>query len=207
MSSAVNIIPIAKLKTSSQQPPTRLAAAMLLAIVVLTASYATAGDLQIKIPKRTKPTPVQQLNQEGVKALSKNDVPSAKRAFYKAYMLDPKNPFTLNNLGYALEKEGELEQAVRYYSLAASSASDEKIVVALNRSWRGRSISEVAEINAQAARRELSTEGTSEAKVARLNLRGVSALNRNQRAQARQYFQEAYRLDPGNAFSLNNMGY
>src|SRR6266568_419356 len=303
MSSAVNIIPIAKLKTSSQQPPTRLAAAMLLAIVVLTASYATAGDLQIKIPKRTKPTPVQQLNQEGVKALSKNDVPRAKRAFYKAYLLDPddpftlnnlgyiselngeiekaqkfydlsaasnsnaavvyssnpdlkgkevsqvagnavsapmqvnrlnvaamglmlkdrapeaeitlrkalgldpKNPFTLNNLGYALEKEGELEQAVRYYSLAASSASDEKIVVALNRSWRGRSISEVAEINAQAARRELSTEGTSEAKVARLNLRGVSALNRNQRAQARQYFQEAYRLDPGNAFSLNNMGY
>jgi Flp pilus assembly protein TadD len=291
---------LAKLKISTSI--FRLVAAALLALIFV-GSSAMAADLRIKVPKRTKPTPVQQLNQEGVKALSKNDISRAKRAFYKAYLLDPddpftlnnlgyvaelngeiekaqkfydfaaasnsnaavvyssnpdlkgkevsqvagnavsapmqvnrlnvaamglmlkdrapeaeitlrkalgldpKNPFTLNNLGYALEKEGELEQAVRYYSLAATSASDEKIVVAVNRGWRGRSISEVANLNAQAARRELSTEGSNEAKVARLNLRGVSALNRNQRVLARQYFEEAYRLDPGNAFSLNNMGY
>jgi len=272
-------------------------------LVIFLSLGAPAKDLQIKIPKRTKPTPVQALNQEGVKALSRHDNARAKRAFYKAYLidpddpftlnnlgyvaeldgdidraqkfyefsaantsdatvalssnpelkgkqvsqvagnavsapmqvnrlnvaamglmmkdrapeaeltlrkalaLDPKNPFTLNNLGYALEKEGELEQATRFYQAAATSGSNEKVVVSFNRSWRGLPISEVASRNAQAARRELSTEGTSEARVARLNLRGVSALNRNQNAQARQYFQEAYRIDPDNAFSLNNMGY
>jgi Flp pilus assembly protein TadD len=274
-----------------------------LALILLFALSAPAADLQIKIPKRTKPTPVQALNQEGVRALAKNDIAHAKRAFYKAYLidpddpftlnnlgyiaeldgdidhaqkfydlaattgsdasialssnpdlkgkqvsqvagnavsapmqvnrlnvsamglmmkdrapeaelalrkalaLDPRNPFTLNNLGFALEKEGELEQAVRFYQQAAAIGSNEKVVVALNRNWRGRPISEVATLNENAARRELSTDGTSEARVARLNLRGVSALNRNQTAQARQYFQQAYGIDPDNAFSLNNMGY
>lgn len=280
---------------------TALAGGVLLAVMML--AMCAGADVQIKIPKRTKPTPVQQLNQQGVKYLAKQDINNAKRVFYKAYLLDPddpftlnnlgyvaeldgeieraqkfydlaaanssdatvaissnpelegkqvsqvagnavsipmqvnrlnvaamglmmkdrapeaevilrralalepRNPFTMNNLGYALEKEGELEQALRLYSQAANSGSNEKVVVALNRSWRGRPITEIAARNAQMARRELSVEGSSEAKVARLNLRGVSALNRNQKAQALQYFQQAYRLDPRNAFCLNNMGY
>jgi Flp pilus assembly protein TadD len=271
--------------------------------ILLAVAPAQAADLHVKIPKHSKATPVQQLNQEGVKALENNDIAHAKRAFYRAYLLDPddpftlnnlgyvaeldgelekaqkfydlsaasgsnaaiafssnpqlegkevsrvagsalsasmqvnrlniaamglllkdrapeaeitlrkalaidpKNPFTMNNLGFALEKEGELEQAVRCYTMAAASGSDEKVVVAFNRSWRGREITEVASINERAARRELSAEGSTEAKVTRLNLRGVSALNRNQPVLARTYFQQAYKLDPGNAFSLNNMGY
>ena len=278
------------------------AVALLLAAILSLAS-AQAADLHVKLPKRSKPTPVQQLNQDGVKALARNNIARAKRAFYRAYLLDPddpftlnnlgyvaeldgelekaqkfydlaaanpsnalvafssnpewkgkevsqvagnalsstmqvnrlnvaamglmmkdrapeaeltlhkalllnpKDPFTLNNLGYALEKEGELEQALHDYELAARSGSNEKVVVAFNRNWRGRPISEVAGINAEAARHELATEATTEAKVTRLNLRGVSALNRNQPAQARQFFQQAYRIDPSNAFSLNNMGY
>ncbi len=282
---------------------TRLAGGVLLALL-LSVTSTQAADLHINIPKHTKPTPVQRLNQEGVQALAKNDTARAKRAFYHAYLLDPddpftlnnlgyvaeldgeidkaqkfydlsaantsnavialssnpalkgkevsqvagnavsvsmqvnrlnvaamglmmkdrapeaeislhkalllepNNPFTLNNLGYALEKEGELEQATHYYDLAAASGSNEKVVVALSRSWRGHPISEIASVNAQAARRDLAAEqGSSENKVARLNLRGVSALNHNQLAQARQFFQQAYRIDPGNAFSLNNMGY
>jgi tetratricopeptide (TPR) repeat protein len=43
--------------------------------------------------------------------------------------------------------------------------------------------------------------------VARLNLRGVSAINRNERRLGLQYLQQAYALDPNNAFTLNNMGY
>ena len=43
--------------------------------------------------------------------------------------------------------------------------------------------------------------------MARLNTRGVSAINRNDFKLARQYFEEAYKLDPKNAFALNNMGY
>jgi Flp pilus assembly protein TadD len=150
---------------------------------------------------------VNRLNVSAMGLMMKDRAPEAELALRKALALDPRNPFTLNNLGFALEKEGELEQAVSFYQLAAAIGSHEKVVVALNRNWRGRPISEVASLNADAARRELSTEGTSEARVARLNLRGVSALNRNQTAQARQYFQQAYRIDPDNAFSLNNMGY
>ena len=43
--------------------------------------------------------------------------------------------------------------------------------------------------------------------MARLNTRGVAAINRNDYVLARQYFQKAYKLDPRNAFALNNMGY
>jgi tetratricopeptide repeat protein len=45
------------------------------------------------------------------------------------------------------------------------------------------------------------------AKVARLDTRGVAAINRNDYKLARQYFEQAYKLDPKNAFALNNMGY
>ncbi len=45
------------------------------------------------------------------------------------------------------------------------------------------------------------------AKVARLNTRGVAAINRNDYKLARTYFEQAYKLDPQNAFALNNMGY
>jgi tetratricopeptide (TPR) repeat protein len=38
-------------------------------------------------------------------------------------------------------------------------------------------------------------------------LQGVAAINRNNRQEARQYFQQAYALDQNNAFSLNNLGY
>ena len=43
--------------------------------------------------------------------------------------------------------------------------------------------------------------------MARLNTRGVAAINRNDYKLARQYFEQAYKLDPRNAFALNNMGY
>jgi Flp pilus assembly protein TadD len=43
--------------------------------------------------------------------------------------------------------------------------------------------------------------------VALLNLRGVSALNRNDVQEAFNDFSKAYRLAPDNAFSLNNQGY
>ena len=45
------------------------------------------------------------------------------------------------------------------------------------------------------------------AQVARLNTRGVAAINRNDYKLARQYFEQSYKLDPKNAFALNNMGY
>ena len=100
--------------------PVRSTSTLLLAILLAVAS-AHAADINIKIPKRTKPTPVQSLNQQGVKALGKNDISAAKRAFYHAYLLDPDDPFTLNNLGYVAELDGEIDKAQKFYDLAAAN--------------------------------------------------------------------------------------
>src|SRR5260370_25962528 len=67
--------------------------------------------------------------------------------------LDPRNPFTLNNLGFAMEGQGDLESALRYYNDASLTHSSEPIVVALDPHRRGRPISDVAFNNIQAVRR------------------------------------------------------
>jgi Flp pilus assembly protein TadD len=264
-----------------------------------------SADFRVTLPKRTKPTKVQQLNRDGVKAIQKHDYDVAKKLFYQAYLLDPddpftlnnlgfmaeldgdvdrasrfydlaqqqnsdavidradskksegktvaqvaghadqgnmqvnqlniralqllkqerapeadtvltrslaldaKNPFTLNNLGFAKEKEGELEAALNYYNQAAALGSTEPIIVSAHRDWRGRPISEVAGDNAEKVRILIRQEQSADrlAKVQRLNLQGVSALNRNDRRAARQDFEQAYKLDPTDAFTLNNMGF
>jgi len=269
----------------------------------LLAGAAQAADLHIKLPKRSKPTAVQKLNQEGVKAIQKHKYELARKLFYQAYLLDANdpftlnnlgyiselsgetdraerfyslaadntsdatiahassdqvkgklvsqvagrapdkqlqinrynvqaigllmkdrapeadlllqqalaldthNPFTLNNLGFAKEKEGELEQALVFYSRAANSNSSEPVVVTVNKEWRGRPISEVAAENVKKLRKLMANDETLSARVARLNLEGVSAMNRNDHAAARRYFEQAYKLDPNDAFTLNNMGY
>ena len=82
-------------------------------------SKAQAGDLKITIPKRSHPTPIQRLNREGVDALRKHNYKKAESLFYKAYLFDPDDPFTLNNVGYIAELQGQVERAQRFYQLAA----------------------------------------------------------------------------------------
>lgn len=264
---------------------------------------ASAQELRIPLPKKSKYTPVQQLNRDGVRAVQKHDLEKAKRLFYKAYLIDPNDPFTLNNLGYmaelegdldraqryydqakantseavvdksteksvegkevakvagdvsgqqvsvnqlnseavrllnedrapeadlvlqqalnikandpftlnnmgfAKEKQGDLEQAIKYYQRAANTHSSDRIVVTANKDWRGKPISDVAARNAQAASAQLAKASDLENRVARLNLQGVSAMNRNDRKTARDDFRHAYKLDPNNSFAINNMGY
>ena len=273
------------------------------ALLLVLVATAWPGDLRLNLPKRTQPTPVQTLNQLGVKALEKHAYAKAKALFYKAYLLDPNDPFTLNNLGYIAELDGQVERAQRFYALAAEQTSDalveqstspsavgksvalvaghapdtrlkvnetnlasislllkdrapeadilleralalepsnaftlnnlgytqekegewekalsyynraanlhsnEPVVVTVNPKWRGRGISEVARQNADNLRKLMNSQETAPARGARLNLRGVSALNRNDHRTAREDFQSAYRLDPNDAFTLNNMGY
>jgi Flp pilus assembly protein TadD len=147
------------------------------------------------------------LNVQALSLLNKDRAPEADLILQKALKLDPKNPFTLNNLGYTKEKEGELEAALSYYSAAAALNSQEPIVVTVKSNWRGKPISEIAGDSAAKLRKALQTTETVDAKVSRLNLEGVSALNRNDRGSALQYFQRAYKLNPEDAFTLNNMGY
>ncbi len=277
---------------------------MISVAALLLAGVAQADkSIRVNLPKRTKPTPVQQLNRDGVQAIEKHQYDKAKKLFYKAYLLDPNDPFTLNNLGYVAELEGDVERAQRYYTLASSLPSEavvdrannpgaegkpvatvagttaetgmegnrlnvaaiglllkdrapeadvtlqralaldsknpftlnnmgftkekegeletaeayytaaanlnshEPIVVTMNKDWRGKPISEVAKDNANKLRKLMRKAETPAARVSRLNLQGVSALNRNDRRAARRFFEQAYQIDPNDAFTLNNMGY
>lgn len=164
--------------------------------VAAVAGHAQTAGVQVNV-----------LNVEAIGLLNKDRVAEADLLLQKALRLDPRNPFTLNNLGYAKEKEGELEQAIKCYHAAADRNSDEPVIVTVNKAWRGRGISKVAANNAKNVQAALKKEDTVEARVARLNQRGVSALNRNDRVEARKYFVQAYKLAPEDAFTLNNMGY
>jgi Flp pilus assembly protein TadD len=278
----------------------------LVAVCVCTlwiAQAAQAGDLKINLPKRSKLTPVQRLNRDGVEAARKNNLEKAKSLFYRAYLLapddpftlnnmgyvaelegkakeaqhfyslathmgtdavvdrastphiegqsflsainnahdipmeinqtnvsavrllsegraaeadsllqhaltlDPKNPFTLNNMGVVKEAEGDFDGALKYYTQAANLHSEESVVVTENGSWRGKPVSEMAADTAKQLRKRMQTDAGPEEKASLLNLRGVAALNRNDRYAAGQAFLQAYKLDPQSAFTLNNLGY
>src|SRR6478609_8271047 len=153
------------------------------------------------------PLKVNELNSEALGLLNRDRAPEADVVLQAALKIEPNNPFTLNNMGFAKEKEGEIESAIRFYDSSAATGSRDPIVIAFNKSWRGKPISEVAAQNAEKSRKELSKVQDMQARVARLNLRGVSAMNRNDRKTARQDFEQAYKLDPNNSFAVNNMGY
>jgi Flp pilus assembly protein TadD len=276
---------------------------IVLVFAVVGGAMADEKTVHLKLPKRSKPTPVQQLNRAGVKAIEGQNFKKARRLFYQAYLLDPNDPFTLNNLGYISELEGDIDRAERYYDLAqqqsseaavdmaseqdvqgkpvskvagnaaetsmqvnrinvaainlllkdrapeadmmlekalaidrtnaftlnnmgytkekegeydaalsyytaaASLRSQQPVVVAVNRDWHGKPISDVAQDNAAKLQKLMKKQDDPASKVARLNLEGVSAMNRNERRVALEYFRQAYKIDPTDAFTLNNMGY
>ena len=82
---------------------------LLVVVLLVPCVFAKDKEVRIPLPKRSHATPVQNLNREGVKALEKHDYAKAKRLFYQAYLLDPNDPFTLNNLGYVSELSGDIE--------------------------------------------------------------------------------------------------
>src|SRR5467141_517966 len=83
-----------------------------------------AGDLRINLPKHSRLTPVQSLNRDGVKELKRGRVDKAKQLFVQAYLLDPEDPFTLNNLGYLSELKSDADQALKHYQLAATISTE-----------------------------------------------------------------------------------
>jgi len=274
------------------------------AVVFLCGFMAFGQGLRITIPKHSESTPVQRLNREGVKQIQKHHLSKAERLFYKAYLidpddpftlnnlgyiselqgkidraqkyyqlaakennsetviaaasnpdlkgrklsevtnsygnlelrvnrgnilamtlleqgrspeaedilrqtlkLDPRNPFTLNNLGYAMEMQGDLQAALGYYNDAAVTHSSDPVVVSLDSHWRGKPISDIAFRNEQAVRTRLASETSNEDQAARLEAQGVSALNHNDSDKAYDLFRQAFKLDPQSAFTRNNMGY
>src|SRR5512132_1104136 len=112
-------------------------------LLVLSLMPAWAGDLRITIPKRTHETPVQKLNREGVTAIQKHQFRKAEKLFYKAYLIDPDDPFTLNNLGYISEIQGKVERAQRYYELASRQNTETTVDKASVEAMKGHPLTEV----------------------------------------------------------------
>jgi Flp pilus assembly protein TadD len=125
----------------------------------------------------------------------------------QALALDPRNPFTLNNLGVANEAVSDLDSALRYYQESAAIHSSEPAAITLDKSWRGRSVSNMARTSARLLQRRMESGDMAEAKAVMYTLRGVRAENANDWASAREDFVHAYALDPSSAFSMNNRGY
>src|SRR5882757_6912926 len=156
---------------------------------------AFAGDLRITIPKRSQLTPVQRLNREGVEAIKKNHFDKAKALFYKAYLFDPGDPFTLNNLGYIAELEGQLERAQTFYSLVAGQPTEALIDQASTKKLKGESL--------QAA---ISAVQDTSMQINRANVAAVRLLAEGRTWEAEKLLQRTLALDPKNGFTLNNLG-
>ena len=153
------------------------------------------------------PMQANRMNVEAMRLLSESRAPEADLLLQKALVLDPRNIFTLNNMGVAKESRGDYDQALTDYLAAADSHSLEPVIVTVNRAWRGKPVSEMAADNAKKLRERIQKTATDQARAALLAVRGVSATNRNDWLAAKQDFLQSYSLDPNSAFSLNNLGY
>lgn len=150
---------------------------------------------------------VNRMDVEAIQLLSQQRNFEADALLRKSLALDPRNPFTLNDLGVAEEATGDFPGALKYYDEAAATRSAEPIVVTLQRSSRGKPVSESAAMSARVLRKRIRNLDPTQARAAMLTLRGVSAVNQNDADTARKNFLEAYSIDPHSAFSLNNLGY
>ena len=150
---------------------------------------------------------VNRMNIQAVELLSQNRTFEARNLLRQALALDPHDPFTLNNLAVTEEATGDYEDALKYYNRAAELQSSEPIVVSARRSLRGQSISKAAAESASDLQKKMQSMSPAQVQAMAFTYRGVAAVNRNDWNAAKQDFLRAYKLDPNDAFALNNVGY
>lgn len=155
----------------------------------------SAQDIRITIPRHSQLTLVQRLNRDGVDEIRKNHYDKAEAAFYKAYLYDPADPFTLNNLGYISELQGELPRAEKFYALASEQQSNAVIDRSSTKGLRGKPMS--------VALRDLKDLPM---RINRMNVDAIELLSENRNAEADLLLQHALSMDPQNVFTLNNLG-
>ncbi len=165
-------------------------------LIGLSAVPASAqATIKITIPRHTSLSVVQRLNREGVEAIEKHDYNKAAGFFYKAYLYDPADPFTLNNLGFIAEEQGQLDRAVRFYKLAMEQGCDAAI-----------DLSNVKHLEGRPMQAALTGSRNTPLRVAEINVEAVQLLSKDRGAEAAGLLQEALSLDPHDPFTLNNLG-
>jgi Flp pilus assembly protein TadD len=167
----------------------------LVALCASTQAWASEGH-KIMIPLRSRLSPVQRLNREGVEAVKRHQYEKAQTLFYKAYLYDPADPFTLNNLGYISEVQGQLERAHKFYELAAEQGSDANIDVASQKQLKGQPM--------KAALIELKDRTM---RLNRMNIDAMRLLKQDRDFEAIDLLKQALALDAQNPFTLNNLGF
>src|SRR5579863_1753130 len=176
----------------------RILKLMAVAATVAVGSSSLAGAKEgkvINVPLRSKFTPVQRLNREGVEAVKKLQYEKAEQLFYKAYLYDPADPFTLNNLGYVAEIQGQLDRAHKFYRLAAEQGSDASIDVSNAKELKGKPMkSALVDLNDATMRMN------------RMNLDAMRLLSQDRGFEAIAMLKQTLALDPQNPFTLNNLG-
>src|SRR5205807_3127653 len=91
---------------------------------------------------------ISMLNLRGVSALNRNDRQLARSYFQQAYKINPKDAFTLNNMGYVAEMDGDRETAQYYYDKAQESRrADGRVDVATRKQAEGQRLGTVAEVS------------------------------------------------------------
>jgi Flp pilus assembly protein TadD len=166
----------------------------IVSISVLGGTLARARDIKITLPRRSHLTPVQRLNREGVEAIRNHHYEKAEAFFYKAYLLDPDDPFTLNNLGYTAELQGQVDRAQRFYSLAGQEATDAAIAKASSPRLEGATLKEALAIPDKPLQ------------INHDNVEAVRLLSQGRGPEADLLLQKALKTDPANIFTLNNLG-
>jgi tetratricopeptide (TPR) repeat protein len=173
--------------------------AKMMAFIVVAASVASspvwAGDLRITIPARSSLSPVQRLNREGVEAVKKRQYQKAEELFYKAYLYDPTDPFTLNNLGFVSEQQGQLDRAHKFYELATEQSCTAEIALSSTKSLEKRPM-------------KAALEGLedNQMRVNRMNVDAMRLLSQGRSYESVALLQKALSLDAHNPFTLNNLG-
>jgi len=169
--------------------------AVMVALVSL-GSACWAGDvLKIRIPRHSELTPVQRLNREGVEAVKKHEYEKAASLFYKAYLYDPADPFTLNNLGYIAELHGELERANKFYALATMQSSNANISQSSSKLLEGKPMQYAFQVLRDGPMR-----------VNRMNVEAMDLLSQGRGSEAIALLHKAQAVDAQNPFTLNNLG-
>lgn len=154
-----------------------------------------AKDLKITVPLPSELTPVQRLNRDGVEAVKKHQYRKAEALFQKAYLYDPTDPFTLNNLGYVSELEGKLDRAETFYKLSGEQGSNADI-----------DLSSLKELKGEPMMDALNGMKSTPMRVNGLNVEAVELLSRGEGGAAIARLQQALSLAPHDPFTLNNLG-
>src|SRR5579862_443006 len=170
----------------------------IVALVVIAGSLVAGAQdpkLKLTIPLRSRLSPVQRLNRDGVEAIQHHQYDKAEGFFMKAYLYDPGDPFTLNNLGYISEMQGELDRAQKFYRIALEQGSNADIDISSQKELKGKPML-------------AAVQGLQDTpmRINRMNVAAVKLLSQNRGFDAVRLLKDTLRLDPQNPFTLNNLG-